>query len=172
MTDEMKYPRLYHCFAHSIPSPPILMQCMHQSYHQVIWSISYHHVTALVHRSWLHLLFIVASFHRRQVITQFALYTCNRSVKPSLVLIFSFLVTWLHVISHMQWAPSSHVHLWTNLMCISHKHILVYLGCHSITKTKQVPFKSLIIYTHFFFLINHIILGLIVNMDILLILDR
>jgi hypothetical protein len=40
---------------------------------------------------------------------QLALHACNRSIKPSLVLIFSTLVTWLHVMSHMQWAPSSHV---------------------------------------------------------------
>ena len=31
---------------------------------------------------------------------------CNRSIKPSLVLIFTTLVTWLHVMTHMQWAPS------------------------------------------------------------------
>ena len=70
------------------------------------------------------------------------------------------LVTWLHVMSHMQWTPlcehcniskpfplSWHVlltlvYLWTNHMCISHKHILVDLGCHSITKTKQGPFND------------------------------
>jgi hypothetical protein len=40
---------------------------------------------------------------------QLTLHTCNQSIKPSLVLIFSTLVTWLHVMSHMQWAPSSHV---------------------------------------------------------------
>ena len=40
---------------------------------------------------------------------QFALHPCNRPIKPSLVLIFSTLVTWLNVKSHMQWAPSSHV---------------------------------------------------------------
>ena len=33
--------------------------------------------------------------------------------------------------------------LWTNQLCISHKHILVHLGCHSITKTKQGPFRRL-----------------------------
>ena len=33
---------------------------------------------------------------------------CNRSIKPSLVLIFTTLVTWLHVMTHMQWVPSSH----------------------------------------------------------------
>jgi hypothetical protein len=31
--------------------------------------------------------------------------------------------------------------MWTNLLCISHSHILVHLSCHSITKTKQGPFK-------------------------------
>jgi hypothetical protein len=71
---------------------------------------------------------------------QLALHACNRSIKSSLVLSFSTLVTWLHVIFHMQWAPSSHMYLWTNFLCISHKHILVHLGCHSITKTKQGPF--------------------------------
>jgi hypothetical protein len=73
---------------------------------------------------------------------RFALHASSRSIKPNLVLIFSTLVTWLHVMSHMQWAPSSHVHLWTNLFCISHKHILVHLDCHSITKTKQWSFSG------------------------------
>jgi transposase-like protein len=48
---------------------------------QIIWSTSYHHVTLLVRRSWSHLLFTVASVHRRQIITQLALHTCNRSIK-------------------------------------------------------------------------------------------
>jgi hypothetical protein len=38
-----------------------------------------------------------------------ALHICNRSIKPSLLSIFSTLVTWLNVMSHVQWAPSSHV---------------------------------------------------------------
>ena len=59
--------------------------------------------------------------------------------KPHLDLLH--LVTWLHVMSHMQWAPSSHNYLWTNHLCISLKHILVHLGCHSIIKTKQGPFN-------------------------------
>jgi hypothetical protein len=81
--------------------------CTNQS--QMRWSTSYHHVTVLIHRSWLHLLFTVASVHERQVITQLALHTCNRSIEQSLVLIFSTLVTWLNVMSHMQWALSLHV---------------------------------------------------------------
>jgi hypothetical protein len=32
--------------------------------------------------------------------------------------------------------------MWTNLLCISHNHILVHLSCHSITKTKQGPFSN------------------------------
>jgi hypothetical protein len=32
--------------------------------------------------------------------------------------------------------------MWTNLLCISHNHILVHLSCHSITKTKQGPFSG------------------------------
>jgi hypothetical protein len=59
--------------------------------------------------------------------------------KPCLDLLH--LVTWLNVMSHMQWAPSSHLYLWTNFLCISHKHILVHLSFHSITKTKQGPFN-------------------------------
>ena len=42
-----------------------------------IWSTSYHHVTILVHGSWLHLLFTVASVHQRQVIT-----TCPSHLQP------------------------------------------------------------------------------------------
>ena len=34
------------------------------------------------------------------------------------------------------------MYMWTNLLCISHKHILVHLGCHSITKTKQGPLNQ------------------------------
>ena len=33
------------------------------------------------------------------------------------------------------------MYLWTNFLCISHNHILVHLGCHLITKTKQGPFN-------------------------------
>jgi hypothetical protein len=34
----------------------------------------------------------------------------------------------------------THMYLWINHICISLKHILVHLGCHLITKTKQGPF--------------------------------
>ena len=34
------------------------------------------------------------------------------------------------------------MYLWTNYLRISYKHILVHLGCHSITKTKQGPTYS------------------------------
>ena len=67
---------------------------------------------------------------------QLALHACNRSIKPSLVLIFSTLVTWLNVnelLHHMYEpcnksklsSPSWHelltqVFLRTNHLCISH----------------------------------------------------
>jgi hypothetical protein len=43
----------------------------------------------------------------------------------------------------------SHLHrlgmsfLWTNYLCISYLNTLVHLDCHSITKTKQGPFTRL-----------------------------
>ena len=40
---------------------------------------------------------------------QLVLHVCNGSIKLSLILIFATLVTWLKVMSRMQWAPSSHV---------------------------------------------------------------
>jgi hypothetical protein len=134
--------------------------CTNQS--QMIWSIPYHHVTILVHQSWLRLLFTVASAHRCQVITQLALHTCNRFIEPSLVLIFSTLVTWLNVMSHMQWAPLSHVwalqhiqaisplwhvllthiYLWTNHLCISLKHIFVHLRLSLNYQNQTRTFQS------------------------------
>ena len=69
-----------------------------------------------------------------------ALHYCNQSIEPSLILIFSTLVIWLHVMAHMQWVPPSHymsiastlshfssmahvahtsVFVWTNHLCIS-----------------------------------------------------
>ena len=45
MTGKMKCPKIYLCFVHSIPSPPSLMQHMHQPYHKwydplhiIMWS--------------------------------------------------------------------------------------------------------------------------------------
>jgi hypothetical protein len=89
---------------------------------------------------------------------QLALHTCNRSIEPSFILTFSTLVTWLHVMSqcnkllhhHMCKLRNiskpflhpllTHMYLWTNHMCTSHKTQLVHQSCHSITKTKQGPF--------------------------------
>jgi hypothetical protein len=148
-----KYPRLYLCLAHSTPTSPTLMQHMHQSNHKwydplhIImwpWSIDLDLTcTSPLHRS------IGAKSCSSFTVTHgpslqslwLALHTCNRSVEPSLILIFATLVTWLHVLSHMQWASSWYHHMWTNLLCISHNHILVHLSCHSITKTKQGPFN-------------------------------
>jgi hypothetical protein len=68
MTGEMKWPIGY-TFALRILFHPLQCLCnicTNQS--QMIWSISYHYVTVLVHRSWSHLLFTVAFVHRHQVL--------------------------------------------------------------------------------------------------------
>jgi len=120
----------------------------------MIWSTSYHHVTLFVHWSQLNLFFTVAFVHRCQVFAQaspphsvccfkasnLAFTLATGPSTQRLVLIFSTLVTWLHVMSHMQWALRSHymsiastlshfssmahvahtsVFVWTNLLCIS-----------------------------------------------------
>ena len=155
LTGEIKYPTnipLPYAF-HSISSN---IDATHApTNHQMKWSTSYHHVTVLVHRSWPHLLFTIAFVHRRQVLLKLHRHAVHCSKASNLpftlatgpsshVLIFSTLVTWLNVMSHMQWAPLSshvwalqnlraistsmayvahtHMYLWTNHICISHKH--------------------------------------------------
>jgi hypothetical protein len=84
---------------------------------QMIWSTSYHYATFLVHWSWPQLLFTVELAIGVKSCSRFtipwsiaskprlALHTSNRSIEPSLILIFSILVTWLHAMSHIQWDP-------------------------------------------------------------------
>jgi hypothetical protein len=115
---EIKCPRLYLCLVHSIPSPPILMQHMHQPItNDMIHFISSHdHIGSLILTSLvLHHCFgpLVPSYH----------LTCplhlQPVLEPSLILIFSTLVTWLNVMSHMQWAPLSHVWALQQIQAIS-----------------------------------------------------
>jgi hypothetical protein len=107
----------------SIPSLPMSMQHMHQ--HDQQWYDPLHIITWLY---WfINLDFTCSSPLCRSIdakscssftVTRgpslqslrLALHTCNRSIEPSHVLIFSTLITWLNVMSHMQWAlSSSHV---------------------------------------------------------------
>jgi hypothetical protein len=108
MIGEMKCPRLYLCLAHSILSPLMLMQHMHQP----ITNDMIHFISSRDH---------IGS----SILTSLALHRCFgpsapshhstcplhlqpvRRAKPHLDLLH--LVTWLHVMSHMQSAPSSHV---------------------------------------------------------------
>jgi hypothetical protein len=48
----------------------------------MIWSTSYHHMIILVHRSWLHLLFTIASVHQRQVLLKLHRHTWSLASKP------------------------------------------------------------------------------------------
>jgi hypothetical protein len=150
----MKYTlKIYLCLAYSISSPPMSMLHKHPpwSTNDMIHFIS--SCSLIGHRSWPHLLYTIAFIHGAKSCSSF---TTTRSIaskpltcpsclqlvcqaKPCLDLLH--LVTWLNVMSHMQWAPSSHLYMWTNFLCISHKYILVHLGCHLITKTKQEPFN-------------------------------
>ena len=112
MSDEMKCSRLYLCLAHSIH----LLQCWcnictNMIDNDIINSISSRdHIGSSI--------FTLLAFHRclRPSVPslaqaspphgpslqslRLALHACNRSIKPSLVLIFFTLITWLHVMSH------------------------------------------------------------------------
>jgi hypothetical protein len=115
-----KCPRLFLYLAHSIPSPPLSMQHMHQhnqhSYdplHIITWSYWFIKLDFTCF-SPLRQFIGVKSFSSFTVTRgpslqnlRLALHTCNRSVEPSHVLIFSTLIIWLNVMSHVQWAHSS-----------------------------------------------------------------
>jgi hypothetical protein len=165
--------QIYLCLMHYIPSPVMLMQHMHNHItndmihfissrdhigSSILTSLAFHHC---LHPSAPSLTQSSPPRGPSLQSLQLALHACNRSIKPSLVLIFSTLVTWLNVMYHMQWAPSSHVwalqqiqtisplwhelltqvYLWTNHLCISYLNTLVHLDCHTITKTKLGTFQ-------------------------------
>jgi hypothetical protein len=82
LTGEMKCPRIipFPCPFHSNSSD---VDATHApTNHQIIWSTSYYHVTVLVHRSWPHLLFTVASVHRRQVLVKLHRHMRSLASKP------------------------------------------------------------------------------------------
>jgi hypothetical protein len=114
--------QIYLCLVYSIPSPLILMQHMHQpwSTNDMIHFISSCDLigSSILNSFALHRCLRPSAPSLTQASLphgpslqslQLALHAYNRSIKPSLVLIFSTLVTWHYVMSHMQWAPSSHV---------------------------------------------------------------
>ena len=121
MIDEMKCPMLYLCLAHSIQSSPMSMQHMHQ--HDQQWYDSLHIITWSY---WfINLNFTCSSplpssigakscssFTATRSIAQKP-PTCPSRLQPvhqaKCCLFFSTLVTWLNVMSHMQWALLSHV---------------------------------------------------------------
>ena len=111
----------------------------------MIWSTSYHHMIILVHRSWLHLLFTVAIVHWRQVLLKLyrhAVHCSKASNLPftlatspsSQVLSWSSppLITWLNVMSHVQWALSSS-HVWALQTSPSHFHLHGICCSHTCT---------------------------------------
>ena len=135
MTSKMKCPRLYLRLAHSIPSPPMLMQHMHQP-----WSTNdmIHFISSrdLIGSLILTSLALHSCLGPSALSPRLALHSYNRSIKPSLVSIFSTLVTWLHVMSHMQLAPSSHVWAMQHIQAILplwHEFCLHKCSCRLIS---------------------------------------
>jgi hypothetical protein len=105
MIGEMKHPTNIPlpCAFHSISSD---VDATHApTNHQMIWSTSYHHMIILVHRSWPHSSPLRQSIGAKSCLSftvkcgpslqshRLALHTCNWSVEPSHVLIFSTLIT-------------------------------------------------------------------------------
>ena len=151
MTDKMKWPRLYLCLTHSIPTPPLLMQHMHQPTTKWYDPLSYHHVTVFVHRSWLHLLFTVAFVRWRQVLLKLhrhAVHHFKASNLPFTLAIgpLSQALSWSfppsHMIScHVSYAMSSFItcvslainpsHLHHHGMSCSHKFTCGLITCVS-----------------------------------------
>jgi hypothetical protein len=151
---------LYLCLAHSIPSPPMLMQHMHQpiTNDMIHFISSYDHIGSSILTSLaLHCCFgpLAPSHHS----------TCPshlqpvHQAKPCLDLLHLSHLTRCHISYAMSSFITcvslatypSHFHL--HSMCFSHKcscglitcvfhlNTLVHLGCYSITKTKQETFK-------------------------------
>ena len=131
MTSEMKCPIGY-TFVLRIPFH--LFQCWcntctNQS--QMIWYTSYHHVAILVHRSWPHLLFTVASVHRRKSSTCPSLLQPVHQAKSCLDLLHLSHTTQCHV----SYAMSSFIitcvgfatspSYFTSMASIAHTHVPV-----------------------------------------------
>ena len=111
----------------------------------MIWSTSYHHMTILVHRSWSHLLFTVASVHRRQVLLKLHRHTRSLASKPPTC---PSLLQPIHQAKPHLWSspPWSHDSM-SCLMCneLLHHHIITcgLISCVSHKNTISPPKLSL-----------------------------
>ena len=115
LTGEMKCPRLYLCLVHSIPSPSMSMQHMHQPItkwydplHIITWPCWFIDLDLTCFSP------LPSSINAKSCSSFTATWsiapkptTCPSCLQP--VLQATTLVTWLHVMCHMQWAHSSHV---------------------------------------------------------------
>ena len=148
MIDEMKCPRLYLCHAHSIPSPLMSMQHMHQHdqqwydpLHIIMWSYwfidldftcSSPLLRSIDTKSLLNLPFTLATGSSSQIMSwssppwshdSMSCLMCNELLHHHMCDLCNIfepsLPSWHMLLTHMN--------LWTNHMCISLKHILVHL---------------------------------------------
>ena len=146
--------QIYLCLAHSIPSPPSLMQHMHQPYHK-----RYDPLHIIMWPCWFIDLDLTCCSPLSSSISakSCSSFTAMRFIAPKPQTCPFTLAT----------GPSSQVLSWSSppyshdsmscLICnelhhyiftyglisyvFSRNQILVHLGCHSITKTKQGPFN-------------------------------
>ena len=163
---------LYLCLAHSIPSPPSLMQHMHQPYHKMIWSTSYH-------PCWFIDLDLTCFSPLPSSIgaKSCTSFTATRSIAPKPPTCPSCLqpvhqakscLDLLHLshmtacrvscneLLHYKCEPCNkskssslswhvlltHMYLWTNHLCISLKHILVHLRLSFNYQNQTRTFQS------------------------------
>jgi len=151
-----KCPRLYLCLALSIPSPPVLMQHMHQlitkwydPLHIIMWPYWFIDLDLTCSSPLLRSIgakscssFTVTHGPSLQSLW-LALHSCNRSIESSLILIFSTLVTWLYVMSHIQWAPSSSQFTCGLIFCVCHINTIsspkLSLNYQNQTRTFHTP---------------------------------
>ena len=161
--NEMPYVIPLPCAFHSISS---IIDATHAPTRlTMILSTSYHHMIILVHRSWLHFLFhcclcpsvlnLAQASPPHSLLLQslhIALHACNRSIKPSHVLIFS---TFDHMTQcHVSCAMSSFIitcvsfvtfpsHFHLHGICFSHTCIYELITCVSHINTISLHRLSL-----------------------------
>ena len=148
--------RLYLCLAYSIPSPPMLMQHMHQQFTK--W---YDPLYIITWPCWfINLDLTCSSLLSRSIGTKST--TCPSLLQPvyqaksclDLLHLSDMTLICNEILHHMYEpcnkskpsSPSWHelltqVYLWIDHLCISQLNTLVHLGCHSIIKTKLGTFQ-------------------------------
>jgi hypothetical protein len=161
MTGEIKCPKLYLCLAHSIPSPSSLMQHIHQPItkwynplHIIMWlywfidlnfTCSSPLLWSICDRSSLNMPFTLATGPSSQVLS-WSSPRWSHDSKSCLICneLLHHMCKLFNIPKpfHLHSKGCSHMmYLWTNLLCILLKHILVHLRLSLNYQNKHVPFN-------------------------------